>query len=316
MKKVLKNFYVRGSLLVLLVFFVFYFVFSAAFSAFTPTIAQRVEALRDEAMAAVTGGRETSAMEDVTLVDGVSQVLAVSDGGYIVTATAQGAEGPITLSVGLDAGGAVTGIVVTDSIEAPEYGGKALQESYLSGYLGLSDSEGVAAYTGATYTSQAIRECVDKAFLQYGVINGEAYDAPLGEEEVMAGFLSAHLGEGYAAADTAEKADTILEVYTSGEGCVMLAEANGAGGPIRLMIYIDNGGVVQDISALSHSEPLGRGDQYLSDAYLFFYEGYSSYGYFDGGSGSYVFDKFDDTNLAIGKMLMGAVEQFRMLGAA
>lgn len=92
------------------------------------------------------------------------------------------------------------------------------------------------------------------------------------------------------------------------------AEANGAGGPIRLMIYIDNDGVVQDVSALSHSEPLGRGDQYLSDAY-FFYEGYSSYGYFDGGSGSYVFDKFDDTNLAVGKMLMGAVEQFRMLGA-
>lgn len=92
--------------------------------------------------------------------------------------------------------------------------------------------------------------------------------------------------------------------------------ADGAGGPIRLMIYIDNDGVVQDVSALSHSEPLGRGDQYLSDACLFFCEGYSSYGYFDGGSGSYVFDKFDDTNLAIGKMLMGAVEQFRMLGAA
>ena len=82
------------------------------------------------------------------------------------------------------------------------------------------------------------------------------------------------------------------------------------------MSCTDNDGVVQDVSALSHSEPLGRGDRYLSDACLFFYEGYSSYGYFDGGSGSYVFDKFDDTNLAIGKMLMGAVEQFRMLGAA
>lgn len=316
MKKVLRNFYVRGSLLVLLVFFVFYFVFSAAFSAFTPTIAQRVEALRDEAMATVTGGRETSAMEDVTLVDGVSQVLAVSDGGYIVTATAQGAEGPITLSVGLDANGAVSGIVVTESIEAPEYGGKALQDDYLGGYLGLSESDSVAAYTGATYTSQAIRECVDKAFLQYGVINGESYDAPLGEEELFSAFLSAHLGEGYAVVDTAETADTVLEVYTSGEGCVLLTEADGAGGPIRLMIYIDSNGVVQDISALSHSEPLGRGDQYLSDAYLFLYEGYSSYGFFDGGNGSFVFDKFDETNLAIGKMLMGAVAQLSLLNVA
>lgn len=92
--------------------------------------------------------------------------------------------------------------------------------------------------------------------------------------------------------------------------------ANGAGGPIRLMICTDNDGVVQDVSAPSRSEPLGRGGRYLSDACLFFCEGYSSCGCLDGGSGSYVFDKLDDTNLAIGNMLMGAVEQFRMLGAA
>lgn len=316
MSKVIRNFYLRGTLLSLIVFFVFYFIFAAVFTAFTPTIALRVEALRDEAMAAVTGGKETSAIEDITLVDGVSQVLSVSDGGYIVTATAQGAEGPITLSVGLDAAGAVSGIVVTESIEAPEYGGKALQDSYLGGYLGLSDSEGVAAYTGATYTSQAIRECVDKAFMQYGVINGESYDAPLSEDELLSAFLSAHLGEGYTAVDAVEKAETVLEVFTSGEGCVLLTETNGAGGPIRLMIFIDGSGVVQDITALSHSEPLGRGDQYLSDAYLFLYEGYSSYGYVPGDAGSFVFDKFDDTNLAIARMLMGAVAQLGLLNVA
>ena len=316
MTKVLKNFYLKAILEVLVVFLVFYFVLGAAFSAFTPTIAARVEAVKEAAMAAVTGGKEAFALEDVTPVDGVREVLGTADGGYIITAEAQGAEGPVVLTVGLDAEGVVSGIVVAEAEEAPEYGGKALQDDYLGNFVGISSTEGVDGFTGATYTSAAIKEAVDKALLQVQVINGAEYEAPLTGEELQQAILAENLGENYVRAEAAELADSVVEVYASDTGWGMITEADGAGGPTRLMIYMDKDGVVRKIAPVFHTEPVGRGDQFLTESALFFYEGYSNYGYFDDGSGVYVFDKFDDTHLALAKMLTGAVAQYKLMNAA
>lgn len=320
MTKVLKNFYVKGLIAALAVFFVFYFAFGAVFSSFVPAFKNRIaeaeKAAEEAKMAVLTGGSETSVLEGVTFVDGVSEVLSTSDGGYIVTASAQGAEGPVVLSIRLGADGAVNTVVVSEAEEAPEYGGKALQEAYLSKYAGLTDTAGVEAFTGATYTSNAIRECVDKALLQLQVINGVEYEAPLSGDELQQAILTENLGEDYVRAEVPELADSVVEVYASDKGWGMVTEEQGAGGPIRLVVYMDKDGVVRNIVPVFHTEPVGRGDQYLTESYLFFYEGYSAYGYFDDGSGCYVFNAFDDTNLAMAKMLLGSVKQFAIMNPA
>lgn len=314
MTKIAKNFYLNGLIGLLLVFFVCYFAFGAVFPAFSASMAAKIEAAAAEEFAALTGGQSSELLTDITLVNGVKQVLSLSEGGYVVDASAEGAEGEIVLSIALDASGAVSGIVVAEAEEAPDYGGKALQEDYLSTYFGRTDSE-VEAFTGATYTSAAIKACVDEALLQYEVINGVEYEAPveLTDEEKLAAALSERLGEGYEKLDCPELADSVVEVYSSEKGCGIVAEADGVGGKIRLMIYMNEKGKVKKIVPIFHSEPVGRGDQFLTEASLYSYEDYSSYGYFDDGSGVCVFTKLDNTNLAIAKMLMGATAQWALL---
>lgn len=314
MTKIAKNFYINGLIGLLVVFLACYFAFGAVFPAFSASVAAKIEAAKAEAFENITGGQSSEVLSDITLVDGVKQVLSLSDGGYVIDCAAEGAEGEIVLSVALDAEGAVTGILVSEAEEAPDYGGRALQEDYLSNYFGRTDSE-VVAFTGATYTSAAIKACVDEAFLQYEVLNGAEYEAPveLTDEEKLAAALSGYLGEGYEKAETAELADSVVEVYTSEKGFGMVAEADGVGGPIRLLICMNQNGKVKKIVPIFHSEPVGRGDQFLTEASLYSYQDYSSYGYFDDGSGVCVFTKMDDTNLAIAKMLMGATAQWAQM---
>lgn len=89
--------------------------------------------------------------------------------GYCVEVQAQGFSGVITMEVGVDLNGQVTGVAVTDHRETSGVGTQAMTSEALSRYVGksgtlrFSGSNAVDAVSGATATSQAITAGVNRA---------------------------------------------------------------------------------------------------------------------------------------------------------
>ena len=88
--------------------------------------------------------------------------------GYCVEVEAQGFGGPITMMVGVDLNGEVTGIAVTSHSEQ-KVGQPAMEQEYLQQYVGLSGtirnsgSNSVDVISGATDSCQAITDGVNEA---------------------------------------------------------------------------------------------------------------------------------------------------------
>ena len=134
-------------------------------------IAQITKEKTDAAMATVLPADEYTEQDftdDTGLVDAVYQA---GDAGYVVQTTVSGSQGMITLMVGVDPDGAVTGISIIDQAETPGLGavyadqsarGVAFRESFagLSGSVGVADVE---AISGATVSATAICQGVSAA---------------------------------------------------------------------------------------------------------------------------------------------------------
>ena len=108
--------------------------------------------------------------------------------GYCVEVEVQGFGGMITMVVGVDMNGEVTGVAVTGHSEHAVIGGQALQSEYLDRYIGLSGTvrhEGrnaVDAVSGATDTCYAITAGVNKAL--YIISHLDAEDLQFAEGAV------------------------------------------------------------------------------------------------------------------------------------
>lgn len=89
--------------------------------------------------------------------------------GYCVEVEVQAFGGVITMVVGVDVNGEVTGVTVTNHSEHMVIGGQALEQEYLKNYVGLSGTirdqgrNSVDAISGATDTCRAITAGVNKA---------------------------------------------------------------------------------------------------------------------------------------------------------
>ena len=119
----------------------------------------------------------------------VQEVFAANNGtGYVMTVNTTSFGGELTMMVGLNAEGAVTGVKVTVHADTPGVGTKNMEPSYLSQYNGISEltsasdvkkesaelaSGGSFAFiSGASVTGQAIHSGVDAALIQYAAIGG------------------------------------------------------------------------------------------------------------------------------------------------
>lgn len=89
--------------------------------------------------------------------------------GYCVEVQTPGFGGVITMVVGVDLDGKVTGVAVTDHKETLDMGTQALEKSFLNRFIGrsgtlrLSGANSVDAVSGATVTSKAILTGVNQA---------------------------------------------------------------------------------------------------------------------------------------------------------
>lgn len=110
--------------------------------------------------------------------------------GYCVEVQAQGFSGVVTMEVGVDLDGKVTGVAVTDHHETAGVGTKAMTQSALLRYVGrsgtlrTSGSNSVDAVTGATATSHAITAGVNRALAIIANLDTEGGDITYVDGEV------------------------------------------------------------------------------------------------------------------------------------
>ena len=104
-----------------------------------------------------------------------------------MTAQTKSFGGTLTMMVGLDADGAITGVEVTDSSDTPGVGSKDTQPDYLAQYDGLTaltaqdvkketvttqDGSAFEYITGASVSGTAIHKGVYVALEQYKMLGG------------------------------------------------------------------------------------------------------------------------------------------------
>lgn len=116
--------------------------------------------------AEVRTGTPYSSPDAVSITAGYAENSLV---GYCVEVRAAGFGGMITMVVGVDLDGKVTGVAVTGHKEVLDFGTRALERDYLDGFIGrsgtlrFSGANSVDAVSGATVTSRAILTGVNQA---------------------------------------------------------------------------------------------------------------------------------------------------------
>ena len=119
----------------------------------------------------------------------VKEVYAADNGsGYVMTVETTSFGGALTMMVGMDGEGALTGVKVTEHADTPGVGTKDMEPGYLAQYKGLTSltsggdvkketaelaSGGAFAYiSGASVSGQAIHSGVEAALSQYAAMGG------------------------------------------------------------------------------------------------------------------------------------------------
>ena len=105
---------------------------------------------------------------------------ANNDTGYVMTCMTKSFGGDLTMMVGIDATGAITGVKVTDHSDTPGIGTKDQDPEYLAQYatktsLSAEDvkkESGFNFITGASVSGTAIHKGVYAALAQYAAIGG------------------------------------------------------------------------------------------------------------------------------------------------
>lgn len=152
------------------------------------TIARHAEEKRQAAMASVMSSANVFSemySEDPT-IDRISGAYkGTTFLGYCVEVTPNGFGGALSLMVGVDANGSVTGVSILDHSETAGLGAKASDPAFLNQYVGKSGSitvntgsNSIQAITGATITSKAVTQGINTALT--AVLN---YDAEGGLDD-------------------------------------------------------------------------------------------------------------------------------------
>ena len=138
------------------------------------------EAIRKELLPA---GDAFSLITDRQKVQGVSEIYAAGNGeGWVITSSAAGRSGNVTVMTGIGADGKITKVKIVDlGDETPGNKARLTQNSYLSQYVGassISTSKGranakyIEGVSGASAGSEAVFSCVSLALMQIQELGG------------------------------------------------------------------------------------------------------------------------------------------------
>ena len=122
------------------------------------------EKTRKEVLPAASEFTELEGSEELK-ANGVTGIFEGDNGtGYVVTAEKTGYGGAVVVTVGFDTEGKILSVKANVSTETQGVGSKVGEASMLEKFEGLSgDVSGVTLKTGATFTSNAVRDGVQAA---------------------------------------------------------------------------------------------------------------------------------------------------------
>ena len=120
---------------------------------------------RQEVLPAATAFEELPVSEELA-ARGVTGIFkGDNNSGYVVTASNKGYGGDVVVTVGFDPSGAILKVKADVSTETTGVGSKVGEDAVLNGFIGVTDNaDNVKLRSGATYTSNAVRNSVNAAF--------------------------------------------------------------------------------------------------------------------------------------------------------
>ena len=138
---------------------------------------------QDEAITAETGAKSSDGKAVV------EEVFAATNGaGYVMTVNTTSFGGALTMMVGINADGSVSGVKVTVHADTPGVGTKNFEPDYLAQYSGIASLTSAAdvknesaelasggtfsCISGASVTGQAVHAGVDAALCQFAAMGG------------------------------------------------------------------------------------------------------------------------------------------------
>ena len=207
---------------------------------------------------------------DVSQFDGIASAHK-SDAGYVVAADAKGFGGDMTILVGYETDGAISGVLLESHNETPGYGMKAEEAEYRDQYIGqkAGDDITVDGITGATVTSEAFVDAVSRTAEVFAVIDTlpeatEDTEEPDKDDPKLALFPDAEF-EDVDAADYED--DGVTAIYQTEDGYVIDAAVKGYAGDISFSVGYTNDGEIVGLLIGEHSETPGLGAKIEDEEY-------------------------------------------------
>ena len=248
-------------------------VLAGVFKITDPLIQTRAQEAANKAMTEVLPeGREFTAFSGET-VDGITAAYSTGNGAGTVSSTSfNGFGGAVKLMVGVDKEGKVTGIQVMEQSETPGVGSNALTPEYLARFTGADSVDGIDAYSGATFTSKAVRRGVEAALKQAAAISGGGNAGPSQDALISEAVFKLIPGiKEYFIIATSADGQTV--VYSDGNatgshtGYAIQAQAKGHDGDVKVIVGLDKDGKITGVIPVASSETIGA-DALKNEAFL------------------------------------------------
>ena len=174
--------YVQPILVLVAICLVISFALAQTYGMTKPVIERITKENADIARAVVlpTGADGFTEYEGEKIAGVTEYYVANNKSGVAVTAESKSFGGTMTVMVGVDQDGKVTGVTVTNHADTPGLGTKAMTVEYLSQYMGveslseekIKNATEVDAITGATISSDGVYACVRLALEQFNALGG------------------------------------------------------------------------------------------------------------------------------------------------
>ena len=266
-----KQSFIAPIVVLVVICFVASAVLAGVFRITDPLIQTRAKEAADKAMTEVLPeGREFSEYAG-GLESGITAAYTTgNEAGTVSSTSFNGFGGAVKLMVGVNAEGKVSGIQVMEQSETPGVGSNALTAEYLAQFKDVDSADGIDAYSGATFTSKAVKRGVNAALAQAAAIAAGGSGTPEKSEHdrITEAVLKVIPGiTGYSETAVSEDGQTIVYSDMDRTGYAMLTQAKGHHGNIKMIVGVDKEGKVTGVVSISSSETIGA-DALKDEAFL------------------------------------------------
>lgn len=273
-----------------------------------PVIANALQEKADAALQVVLP--EGSDFTDVAL-EGLPEIVtdakqAGNGAGFVFTMNAKGfGDTPINVMVGLDADGKIAGTYVVSHTETSGIGTKVVDEGsdFQQQLVGMGDTSGIVATSGATFSSKGMTDAVQAAFDAYTIANGgtvEVQAAPRPETLTDGALAEVYPGVSFTEVPGGLVSDAGVVVFAVGSGM----------GDVPVAVFFDPNGAILGIHVDASHETPGIGTLCGEAGFTDQFKGVSSADEVDGISGSTV------TSDAVKSAVNDAIANFETIKGA